>query len=189
MFADKFERYEIAHVPDGLQISLWQALPTLGFGVIALVILASCFATDPYQGHGRIWAGLGVITVALVAMFGVRRENWIISDSAVRYRSSLWNQELSFERSRGTPLILRVERIACDSEGTVPPFPHVVHLIGPGGIKIGDAFRFRERSTLDRFLQTLQDVSPIDVEDLRSAKYDVDEPRKPPSKLSSSWPD
>jgi hypothetical protein len=189
MFADKFERYEITHVPDGLQISLWQALPRLGFGVIALVILAACFATDPYQGHGRIWAGLGVLALALVALFGVRRENWIISESAVRYKSSLWNKELSFERSRETPLFLRMERIACDSEGTVPSFPNVVQLFGPGSIKVGDAFRFRERSTLDRFLQTLHDVSPITVEELPTANYDADEPSKPRSDMSSFWPD
>jgi hypothetical protein len=188
MFADKCERYEIAHVPDGLQISLWQALPNLGFGVIALVILAACFATDPYQGHGRVWAGLGVVALALVAMFGVRRENWIISDCAVRYKSSLWDKELSFERPRGAPLILRMERVACDSEGTLPPFPHVVHLVGPGGIKIGDAFRFRERSTLDRLLQTLRDVSPIDVDEHRSVTAHSDEPAKPPSDMTSAWP-
>ena len=166
MFADKYERYEIAHVPEGLQISLWQALPSLGFGVIALVILAACFATDPYQGHGRIWAGLGVIALALVVLFGVRLENWIISDSTIRYKRSLWNKELLVQRSSEEPLVLRVERVACDPEGTLPPFPHVVHLVAPSGIEVGDAFRFRDRPTLDRFLQALHDVAPIDVEEV-----------------------
>ena len=31
MVADRYERYAISHVPEGLQISLWQALPSLGF--------------------------------------------------------------------------------------------------------------------------------------------------------------
>jgi hypothetical protein len=63
MVADRYERYAISHVPEGLQISLWQALPSLGFGVIALVILTACFLTDPYAGHVRIWAGLGVVAL------------------------------------------------------------------------------------------------------------------------------
>jgi hypothetical protein len=95
MVADKYERYAIAHVPEGLQISLWQALPSLGFGLIALVILMACFLTDPYQSHGRIWTGLGVVALALVALFGVRRNATTIpsrgpSDRAGRARNRRW---------------------------------------------------------------------------------------------------
>jgi hypothetical protein len=75
MVADKYERYAIAHVPEGLQISLWQALPSLGFGLIALVILMACFLTDPYQSHGRIWAGLGVVARAIAPRY-VICDNW-----------------------------------------------------------------------------------------------------------------
>jgi hypothetical protein len=189
MVADKCERYAIAYVPEGLQISLWQTLPSLGFGVIALVILAACFVTDPYQGHDRIWAGLGVVVLALVALFGVRVENWIISDSVVRYKSSLWNKEIFFEHSPGTSLIVRVEFESCDSEGTQSPFPHVVHLMGPGGIEIGDGFKFRQRASLVRFLNALHGVSPIDVADLRSADENADEPTYPPPDPSDRWPD
>ena len=34
MSFDKYERYEINNVPEGLQVSHWQALPSLGPGVI-----------------------------------------------------------------------------------------------------------------------------------------------------------
>src|SRR5580693_6723131 len=108
MVADRYERYAISHVPEGLQISLWQALPSLGFGVIALVILTACFLTDPYPGHVRVWTGLGVVALALVALFGVRVETWIISDCAIRYKGSLWHEEISFESSPGAPLVLRI---------------------------------------------------------------------------------
>ncbi len=178
MFADKYERYEISTVPEGLQISLWQALPSLGFGVIALVILTACFMTDPYQGHGRIWAGLGMVALALVALFGVKVESWIISDSAIRYKSSLWSKELSFERFTGTPLIMRVELVPSDPEGTERTFLHVVHLVGPGGIKFSDGFRFRTRTNLDRFLETLRDVAPLEVEELRPATGYTDDATK-----------
>ena len=189
MVAEKYERYAISHVTEGLQISLWQALPNIGIGVIALVILTACFLTDPYPGHNRIWAGLGVVVLALVALFGVRVENWIISDCVIRYKSSLWNKELLFERSPGESLIVQVEVVPCDSEGTQPPFPHVAHLMGPGGIDVGDGFRFRQRASLVRFLNALHDVSPIDVEDLRSAHEDADEPTNPPADPSDRWPD
>jgi hypothetical protein len=184
MVADKCERYAMSHVPEGLQISLWQALPSIGFGVIVLVILTACFLTDPYQGHERIWAGLVVVALALVALFGVRIETWIISDTAIRYKSSLWHKELLFEHAPGTTLIVRVEVVPGDSEGTQPPFPHVVHLMGPGGIDVGDGFRFRQRASLVRFLNALHDVSPIDVEHLRSAHEDADEPTNPPADSS-----
>jgi hypothetical protein len=189
MIADKFERYTISHVPEGLQISLWEALPNLGFGVIALVILAACFVTDPYQGHGKIWAGLGVVALALVALFGVRIENWIIADTAIRYQGTLWSNELLFERSPDTPLHVRVELIPADSEGTQPPFPHVVHLIGPGGIEVGDGFRFRKSSSLDLFLATIQSVSPINVDCFTSGMDYLDEGGKPLADMSSPSPD
>jgi hypothetical protein len=189
MVADKYERYAISHVPEGLQISLWQALPSLGFGVIALVILTACFLTDPYPGHVRVWTGLGVVALALVALFGVRVETWIISDCAIRYKSSLWKEELLSERSPGTLLIVRVEHIPCDSEGTQPPFAHVVHLMGPGEIEIGDGFRFREQSTLVRFLQMLDEVSPIDVTDQQSEKDYENKPETPLAGTSDRWVD
>jgi hypothetical protein len=181
MVADKYERYAISHVPEGLQISLWQALPSLGFGVIALVILTACFLTDPYPGHVRVWTGLGVVALALVALFGVRVETWIISDCAIRYKSSLWKEELLSERSPGALLVVRVEHIPCDSDGTPPPFPHVFHLIGPDGLEIGDGFRFRASTNLDRFLETLRDVLPIAVTEFQSGTEDADETGKPPS--------
>jgi hypothetical protein len=181
MVADKYERYAISHVSEGLQISLWQALPSLGFGVIALVILTACFLTDPYPGHVRIWTGLGVVALALVALFGVRIENWIISDRAIRYKSSIWSEELLSERSPGTLLVVRVEHVPCDSEGTQPPFPHVVHLIGPEGIEIGDGFWFRTSTNLDRFLKTLHEVLPIGVTEFQLGTEDADETGKPPS--------
>jgi hypothetical protein len=189
MTADKYERYEVSNVPGGMQISIWQTLPSVGFGVIALVILTACFMTDPYQGHGRIWAGLGVAALALVALFGVRVERWIISDTVVRYKSSLWSKELSLERSAGTPLILRVELVPCDAEGAEPPFPHIVHVVGADGIELGDGFRFRQRANLVRFLEALHDVSPIDVEDLRWTNEIADEATNPPSDQSDRWPD
>jgi hypothetical protein len=168
MTFDKYERYEVTNVPEGLSISLWQALPQFGIGVMALVILAACYVTDQHQGHGRIWASLGVVALALVALFGVRIENSVISESAVRFKGSLWSKELLFKRPPGTPLIVHVERVPSDSEGTQPPFPHVLHLIGPGGVEVGEGLRFREKSTLDRFLQRLHDVSPIQVTDLEN---------------------
>jgi hypothetical protein len=189
MVADKCERYAISHVPEGLQITLWQALPSLGFGVIALVILTACFLTDPYQGHGRVWAGLGVVALALVALFGVRVESWIISDCAIRYKSSLWREELLSEHSPGRFLILRVEHVPSDSEGTQPPFPHVVHLMGPSKIEIGDGFRFRSITNFDRFLQMLHAVSPIEVEYLPSRDDETDEAGKPLGDLSGPWPE
>jgi hypothetical protein len=189
MVADKCERYAISHVPEGLHISLWQALPNIGLGVIVLVILTACFLTDPYQGHGRIWAGLGVVVLALVALFGVRMETWIISDSAIRFKSSLWNKELSFESLPGTPLILRTEIVPCDPDETEPPFRHVVHMIGPGGTEFGDGFRFRTRTNLDQFLETLRTVVPLDVDDIRSMHEDADQPTNPPVDPSDRWPD
>jgi hypothetical protein len=177
MVADKYERYAISHVPEGLQISLWQALPSLGFGVIALVILTACFLTDPYPGHVRIWAGLGVVALALVALFGVRSETWIISDGAIRYKSSLWHEEISFESSPGAPLVLRIEFVPCDPDGTEPPFPHIVHLIGPHVIEFGAGFQFRTRTSLDRFLETLRAVVPVDVEEVRAARGLPDDAR------------
>jgi hypothetical protein len=189
MVTDKCERYAIAHVPEGLQISLWQALPTLGFGVIALVLLTACFLTDPYQGHGRIWAGLGVVALALVALFGVRVESWIISDCAIRYKRSLWSEELLSEHSPGVPLIVWVEHVPRDGEGTQPPFPHVVHLMGSSKIEIGDGLQFRETSTLVRFLKILDEVSPIEVTDLESAKEYEDKSEQPYSDLSDRWAD
>jgi hypothetical protein len=189
MVTDKCERYAIAHVPEGLQISLWQALPRLGFGVIVLVILTACFLTDPYQGHGRIWAGLGVVALALVALFGVRVESWIISDCAIRYKRSLWSGELLSEHSPGGPLIVWVEHVPCDREGTQPPFPHVVHLMGPSKIEIGNGFEFRERSTLARFLKILDEVAPIEVTDLQSGNEYEDKSEQPFSGTSDRWAD
>jgi hypothetical protein len=165
MTADRYERYELDHVPDGLSISTWQILPRVGAGVIALVMLAACFATDPYEGHSRIWAELGVVTLALVAIFGVSVERWIIGDAEVRHKSSLWSREASFVRSANEALILRLENLPADSEGNRPPYPHVVHLIGTAGAEIGAGFGFRDRSTRDRFLDTLRTFTPIDLQE------------------------
>lgn len=165
MTFDKFERYELTNVPEGLQISYWQALPSLGIGVVALVLLAACFLTDPYHGHNRIWAGLGVATLAFVAVFGVKVETWIISDRAIRYKNGLWNKEQLWELSSGDRPIAHVEFILGDSEGTTPSFPHVVHLLGPGRTEIGDGFRFRDRSNMLGFVESLQELSVIERTD------------------------
>jgi hypothetical protein len=181
MSGGKYERYELSNVPEGLLVSHWQALPRLGLGVIVLVMLAACFLTDPYHGHNRIWAGLGVAVLALVALFGVKVESWIISDSAIRYKNGLWNKELLFECSPGANFDTRVEVVPCDAEGTPPVFRHVVHLIGPGEIEIGDGFRFRERSTMDRFLESIREFSAIETTDLQSRPQDPDTTRQRPS--------
>ncbi len=165
MDGDQFERYEVTYVPEGLHIVAWQVLPRVGGGVIALVMLAAGFVTDPYPGHNRIWAGLGVATLALVALFGVRVERWTIGDGIVRFKSSLWDKEISANRSLETPLVLWIELLPRDSEGDRPPDPHVVHLVGPGGATLGDPFRFRQRSTVDRFLETLRTALLVDVQD------------------------
>ena len=176
MTVDKYERYEITHVPEGLQVSLWQALPSLGPGVIVLVILAACFFTDPYSAHNRVWAGLAVVALLFVAIFGVKVEAWIFSDRAIRYKSGLWNKERLFELSPGMSLTARVEVVSCDSEGIEPAFPYRVHLIGPSRIELGDGFRFRERSTLDRFMATIRGAAPIDVTALRLEAENPHEP-------------
>ncbi len=181
MSFDKYERYEISNVPEGLQISHWQALPRLGLGVIVLVILAACFLTDPYHGHNRIWAGLGVIVLALVALFGIKIESWIISDSAIRYRDGLWTKERLFACLPGIKFISRVEVVPCDAEGTPPAFRYVVHLVGQGEIEIGDGFRFREQPTMARFLEYLQVSSAIEVTDLQSGPQDPNTPGRRPS--------
>ena len=165
MDVDKYDRHEISALDGGLHIVMWQVLPRVGGGVIVLVMLAACFATDPYEGHGRIWAGLWVIALALVALFGVRVENWTIAAGAVRYKSSLWNEEVSCDYAADRPLVLRLELLPGDSEGIRPPYPNVVHLVGPDGFEIGDGFRFRERSSLDRFLAALRAVAPVDVDE------------------------
>ena len=84
--------------------------------------------------------------------FGVRVERWIISDSAVRYKSSLWKKERLLERSTGKPLNLAIEVIPCDSDGNLPNFPHVVRVVGADAIEPGDGFRFRAATNVDRFL-------------------------------------
>jgi hypothetical protein len=116
-----------------------------------------------------------------VALFGIRIESWIISESALRYKSSIWSAEVLSERSPGTLLVVRVGHILCDSDGTPPPFPHVVHLIGPGVLDFGDGFRFRTSTNLDRFLETLREVLPIAVTEFQSMTEDADETGKPPS--------
>ena len=187
MSLDKFERYEISNVPEGLQVSHWQALPSLGPGVIVLVILAACFLTDPYHGHNRIWAGLGVAALGFVALFGVKVERWIISDHAIRYKNGLWNMELLVECSPGTSFIVRAEVVSADQEGTPPTFPHVVHLIGPGEIEIGDGLRFRERSTMVRFLESLRESSAIEVLVPKSRMEEPDTVEQPPTSKPVRW--
>jgi hypothetical protein len=184
MTVEQYERYEITHVPEGLQISHWQALPSLGIGVIALVLLAACFLTDPYQGHNRFWAGLGVVVLALVALFGVKVESWILSDCAIRYKSGLWNKERLLELSPGMSLTARAEFVPCDSDGIEPAFPHVMHLVSPGGIELGDGFRFRERATVDRFLQTLRRAAPIETTAVRSEAENPHEPDRASARAS-----
>ena len=178
MFTNKYERYEVSLVPEGLQIVMWQVLPNLGCGAIALVLLAACFMTDPYQGHARIWAVVGVSVLALVAVFGVRVETWIIGDGEIRYKQSVWKQELSCACAPGTPLVLRVEHVPCDLEGTEPPFPRIVHVIGQGGIEVGDGFMFRNRSTVGPFLEALGGVTSIEVDYLQSPRDGTRESRE-----------
>jgi hypothetical protein len=163
---EKYERYEISYVPDGLQISTWRALPNLGFGLFALLILAACFLTDPYQGHARIWGTAAVVTLALVAAFGVRLENWIISESDVRYRSSVWSKQRRLARPAGTPLRMLVQIAARDLEGNTPPFPYGVHFNAPGEGSFGDALRFRDRASVERLLSTLHEFTPVEVTEL-----------------------
>jgi hypothetical protein len=181
MTADRYERYEISNVPEGMQISHWQTLPILGPGLIVLVILAACFLTDPYYGHNRIWAGLGVVALALVALFGVKVETWIISDGAIWYKNGLWHKPALFQCPPGINFIAREEFVPCDSEGTQPAFPHVLHLIGPDEIEIGGGFGFRERSTMVRFLEALCESSPIEQTDLPSRQQEPDAVGQRPS--------
>ncbi len=157
---NNFERYKVSAVPEGLQVSHWQALPNVGLGVVMLLILTACFLTDPYQGHGRIWALLGVATLAFVALFGVRVESWILSDYAVRYKSSLWRREVVVELSPEEPLSARVDVKTYHLEEDQDTVTYTLQLLGPNGIELGEGFGFRKASTLDLFLKTLQRASP-----------------------------
>ena len=112
--------------------------------------------------------------LAFVALFGVKVESWIISDCVIRYKNGLWKKERLFESSPGTAFIVRPEVIPCDSEGTPPTFPYVVHLIGPGEIEIGCGFRFRERTTMIGFLESLRESSAIAVTDPKSRMEELD---------------
>jgi hypothetical protein len=49
-----------------------------------------------------------------------------------------------------------------------PLFPHVVYLSGPDGEDFGDVFEFQGRANLDRFVETLRLVLPLDVVDCRT---------------------
>ena len=124
-----------------------------------------------------------------MALFGVRMENWVFSASEVRYKGSLWQKAVSFGHSPGAPLTLRVESVVWGPEGTEPPFPHVVRVIGQGGNELGDGFRFRQRRKVEDFLETLRTVVPLDVVEIQSRAEDPGESGKPRSDLEDSWAD
>jgi hypothetical protein len=171
MDLDRYERYEVSPAADGIHISMWQVLPRVGGGVVALVLLAAGFATDPYVGHGRIWASLGVIALGAVALFGVRVQSWLISDTAVRFKGSIWDKEVSLDRVPGKPLVVRAEQLTGDSDVSDPPCPHVIHLLGPDGLEVGTGFHFRQRSTALRFAAMLQTVGTIELDDAAVERY------------------
>lgn len=186
MVPDKFERYAVSYGPEGLHIRMRQALRTVGCGVLAFGMLAACLVGALDVG----WAGTGfcVVLVAFVAMCAAWTEDWIITVGEIRYRNSFHIKERCVRRS-GEPVALRVEVFPPDSDGDLPQFPHVVHLIGPDGEEVGYGFAFRRISNLNQFLETLRLLLPLDVDDHKQRKGGVDGPRKSPSAMSDRWLD
>jgi hypothetical protein len=83
-----------------------------------------------------------------------------------------------------------VEVLADDSDtGASPQFPHVARLIGQDGEEIGNGFAFRTRSSLDRFLEALRRLLPLEVDDHRLRKGGVDGSRTSPPSMSDHWLD
>jgi len=190
MVSEWFERYAVTACPEGLHIRMRQALNCVGSGVLALGMLAaSWLGGAPASGVGWAWIAFWALYGTLAAVGALRKEDWLISDGKIRYRNSSRRKERCFRRSSGKPLTLRVKALPRDPDAIPHFFPHVAHLIGPDGEEIGDGFAFQRRSSLDRFLETLCLVLPLDVDDQRPRKGGADGPRKPPPALADRWLD
>ena len=175
MVPDKFERYAVSDGPEGLHIEMRQASHCVGFGVFTLVMLAAGWAiSTPLDPGWWAWMGLWMVCGALVAMSALWTEDWQVCSSEVRYQNSFRLKESCIQRFPGKPLALRVEALARASDfDTEKLFPHVVHLIGPDGDEVGYGFAFRRESNLDRFVETLGRVLPLEVDDHRRQKMGV----------------
>jgi hypothetical protein len=191
MVLDKFERYAVSGGPEGLHIEMRQASHCVGFGVFTLVMLAAGWAySTPLDPGWWAWMGLWMVCGALVAMSALWTEHWQVCSSEVRYQNSFRLKESCIQRFAGKPLALRVESLARASDfDTEKLFPHVVHLIGPDGDEVGDGFAFRRESNLDRFVETLGRVLPLEVDDHRRQKTGVDAAQESPAALWDRWLD
>jgi hypothetical protein len=186
MAPDTFERYAVSDGPMGLHIRMRQASHCVGCGMLTLVAFAVglAHATARFAGWWT-WMGLCVFFGALIIMCALWTEDWLISASEIEYQNSFRIRERCIQRSPCEPISLRVEVIPRDPDVELKPqFPHVVHLIGPDGEEVGSGFGFRRSSNLDRFVETLRRVLPIEVDDRRPQKDGSDGSRKP---LSALW--
>jgi hypothetical protein len=191
MVPDRFERYAVSEGPEGLYIQMRQASHCVGCGMLTLAALAVglAHATSPFDGWWT-WMGLCVSFGALIVMSALWTEDWLISSSEIQYQNSFRIRERCIQRSPCEPISLRVEVIPRDPDVEMQAqFPHVVHLIGPDGEEVGYGFNFRRSSNLDRFVETLRRVLPIEVDDRRPQKEGLDGSRKPPSAAWDHWLD
>ena len=191
MPSDRIERYELSDGLDGLQIKMRQAAHCVGFGVFTLAMLAAGWAYSTALDPGWwAWMGLWTVCGALVAMSALWTEDWSISFREIRYQNSFRLKERRIQRSAGKPLALRVELPArAPHLETDQLFPNVVRLIGPDGEEVGCGFAFRRESNLDRFVETLGRVLPLEVDDHRRQKTGGNGARESPAALSDRWLD
>lgn len=174
MVPRRIERYVIEDCPGGVALTMRQAMSALGIAAIASGVLCVSWWFGPYgPNHGYfgsafywIWSGFFAVCVVLGLLGALLREDWIITrrDTTVTTSFAGWRRSRRLARTHA--LGIRVEfSTGMADEGAI--FPWRLDVLNEDTRDVsGLHVLFQRRRSVDRFLEALREVLPVDVDEV-----------------------
>jgi hypothetical protein len=173
LVSTRIERYLIEECPDGISVRMRQARNALGVAGIAAAVLVASWWYGPYgPRHGDfngvfywVWSGFFAVCVVLGLLGALRREDWTISrrDTGVTTSFAGWRRSRHVPRARALGIRVRFST-GMGNEGAI--FPWRVDVLNEETRDVSGLYLLlQRRRSVDRFLEAVRDVLPVDVDD------------------------
>jgi hypothetical protein len=169
----RIERYLIEDCPGGVALKMRQAKNGLGVAAIASAVFVVSWWFGPRGPHPTdfggwfywVWSGLFGLGVVLGLLGALHREDWTITRRETTVTSSFagWRRIRRLPRTRA--LAIRVEFArGMGNDGAI--FPWQLQVLDDD-TRDGSGLRvlLQRRGSVDRFLEALREVLPLDVDD------------------------
>jgi hypothetical protein len=177
---ERVERYIIEQRAHDIVLRMRQGRRALGVAFLSLAVLFVSVWFGPYgplpaldrarlDSFFWLWSGFFSLVFVMGLLGALYQEDWIITGQDIVERTSLgpWHRTRRVPRARS--LAIRVEIITGGDDG--PIFPYRLHFLDAERKDSGLRIEFQLTRSVDRFLEALRRVLPLDIHDPRGDRH------------------